>query len=247
MDKQAIIEHFDKLAHNNRALIKGEIRGILLYFRGLGYGLIEAQDTCGYEVCAENGVLFLFPQYNPWCWMNKKTVKYIDAIIDAAIEMNNLASDIPIGIYGGSMGGYNTFHYTAKSKHNIVAACANCPCVNMEYECFNDNNNILRTYYDSAMEYTDDFRTYVRENSPLNMVEKLPKIPYRIAIGHKDTTLYPTLHSIPMIERMTAAGHDVLRVDYPEMAHCNYSNEERIKEHKWVVEKIVEGTNMRTF
>ena len=71
------------------------------------------------------------------------------------------------------------------------------------------------------------------------MVDKLPKIPYRISVGLRDELLYPTLHAIPMIEKMTAAGYDVLRVDYPEMAHCNYSTEERIKEHLWVIDKIL--------
>ena len=63
MDKKALAENFDKLAHNNRHLLHGEIRGILLYFRGCGYTLNAAMDTCGYEMCAENGILFLFPQY----------------------------------------------------------------------------------------------------------------------------------------------------------------------------------------
>lgn len=241
MDKKFLAEHFDKLAHNNHTLIEGEIRGILLYFRGCGYTLNPAMDTCGYKMCAENGILFLFPQYNPWCWMNQKTVRYIDAILGTAIEMHGLDKNIPIGIYGGSMGGYNTFHYAVKSKHRIVAACVNCPCVNMEYECYNGSINLLRTYFDSAMEDTDDFHAYVQENSPLNMVEQLPRIPYRIAVGHKDEILYPALHALPMIEKMMAAGHDVTRVDYPEMGHCNYTNEDRVKEQKWVVDKILEN------
>lgn len=238
MDKKALAENFDKLAHNNRHLLHGEIRGILLYFRGCGYTLNAAMDTCGYEMCAENGILFLFPQYNPWCWMNGKTVRYIDMLLDTAKELYGLQADIPVGIYGGSMGGYSTFHYAQKSKHRIVAACANCPCVNMEYECF-ITGLTLRSYYESAMEDTDDFRTYVRENSPLNMVDSLPRIPYRIAVGHKDELLFPAQHALPMIERMRAAGHDVTRADYPEMGHCNYTNADRIKEQYWVVERIL--------
>ena len=241
MDKHALIEHFDKVAHNNRSLIKGEIKGILLTFRGLGYSLNPSVDTCSYETCAENGILLIFPQYNPWCWMNKKTVKYVDAIVDAAIEMNRLEKDIPVGIYGGSMGGYCAFHYATKSKHRIVAVCANCPCVNMEYESYCGIPNVMRTYFESSLEDTDDFKQYVYENSPINMVKKLPKIPYRISVGLKDELLFPTLHAIPMIEKMKAAGHDVLRVDYPEMAHCNYSTEERLKEHRWLIDKLLEN------
>lgn len=240
MDKKALAEHFDKLAHNNRHLLQGEIRGILLYFRGCGYTLSPARDTAGHAMCAENGILFLFPQYNPWCWMNEKTVRYIDAILDTAIEMHNLDKNIPVGIYGGSMGGYNTFHYAKKSKHHIVAACVNCPCVNMEYECYTTGLT-LRSYFESALEDTDDFRTYVRENSPLSMVEDLPKIPYRVSVGLKDELLFPVQHAIPMVEKMLAAGHDVTRADFPEMGHCNYTTEELVKEQLWVVERILQN------
>lgn len=239
MDKRAIIDNFDKIAHNNRSLIKGEIKGILLTFRGLGYSLNPSVDTCSYETCAENGILLIFPQYNPWCWMNKKTVKYVDAIVDAAIEMNLLDKNIPVGIFGGSMGGYGAFHYAAKAKHNIAAVCANCPCTNVEYQCYNGTVNIMRSYFESALEDTENFAEYIRENSPLNMVDSLPKIPYRISVGLKDELLSPALHAFPMVEKMKAAGHNVLRVDYPEMGHCNYSNEDRIKEHMWVIDKIL--------
>lgn len=241
MDKKALAENFDKLALNNRSMINGEIRGILLYFRGHGYRQNLPVDTAGFEMCAENGILFLFTQYNPTCWMNKKTVRYIDAIIDAAIEQNDLSPDIPVGIYGGSMGGHNAFQYAMKSKHRIVAVCANCPCVNMEYEVFENNLSVISTYFESAIEDTDDFRTYIHENSPINMVDKLPKIPYRIVVGHKDTTLYPAMHSLPMIERMTAACLSVERVDLPSMGHCNFSTAHLVAQEKWVVEKILES------
>ena len=240
MDKSAIIEHFDKIAHNNRHLISGEIKGILLTFRGYGYTLNPSVDTCSYEECAKRGILLIFPQYNPWCWMNNKTVAYIDAIVDAAIEMNNLKSNIPVGIYGGSMGGYCAFHYAIKAKHTISAVAANCPCTNLEYVCANNILGVIRAHFEAVLEDTDSYADYLHENSPLNMVEKLPNVPYRISVGLKDDLLSPALHAIPMVEKMQAAGLDVVRVDYPEMAHCNYSNEDRIKEHMWVIDKILD-------
>ncbi|MBQ9133458.1 MAG: hypothetical protein IJX64_02880, partial [Clostridia bacterium] len=90
------------------------------------------------------------------------------------------------------------------------------------------------------LEDTDDFAAYVRENSPVNMVEKLPKIPYRFAVGLKDMTLVVSQHSDLMIERMQAAGHDVTRVDYPNVAHCDLPHADRIAEHKWLCEKMLE-------
>lgn len=231
------------MCNTNIDLIRGEIKGIALYFTGLGHRHALGNDMAAAPVCAENGILYILPYYNSWCWMNKKAVKYIDAIIDTAIELYGISPDVPVGLYGGSMGGYNIFHYSIKSKYKIVAADLLCPCCNMEYELYCNENTLFRTYFDSALEDTDDFETYVRENSPVNMVDKLPKIPYRFAVGLKDTALVVSQHSDLMIERMRAAGYDVTRVDYPEVAHCNLPHADRIEEHRWLCARMLEAAN----
>ncbi len=241
MDKQYLKTHLNRACLSNIDLIDGEIKGIALYFTGLGHASVPTTDMVAAPFCAEKGILYILPFYNPWCWMNKRTVNYVDAIVDCAKELYNLDANIPVGIYGGSMGGYNTFHYALKSKHRIVAADLLCPCCNTEYEMSVNPGLLFRSYFDSAMEDTDDFGTYIKENSPVSMVEKLPKIPYRFAVGLRDTVLAPGAHSLLMIERMTEAGHSVERMDYPEMAHCNISSKQRIEEHRWLCEKIIEA------
>ena len=152
MDKQFIKSHFNKICASNVELIRGEIRGIVLYFTGLGHKHALGNDMAAAPVCAENGILYILPYYNSWCWMNKKTVKYIDTIVDTAIELYNINPNVPVGLYGGSMGGYNIFHYSIKSKYKIVAADMLCPCCNMEYELYCNENTLFRTYFESALE-----------------------------------------------------------------------------------------------
>lgn len=243
MDKKFLKEHFNKLCLSNYELIRGEVKGIALYFTGLGHASQPGNDMIAAPVCAENGILYILPFYNLWCWMNKKTVNYVDTIIDTAIELYGLKKDLPIGIYGGSMGGHNAFQYAIKSKYRIVAEDLLCPCCNIEYELAFSTNTIFRSYFESLLDDTDDFAAYARENSPVNIVDKLPKIPYRFAVGLKDNVLYPAMHSDLMIERMIAAGHDVSRCDYPDVAHCNLPHADRITEHKWLCEKILEAAN----
>lgn len=238
MDKNYLKEHFHKLCLSNADLIKGEIKGIALYFTGLGHTSQPGNDMVAAPVCTENGILYILPFYNPWSWMNKKTVDYVDAIVDAAMELYGIPQNAPVGIYGGSMGGHNTFHYAVKSKHNIVAAALLCPCCNVEYEMAYSTNTIFRSYFEAALEDTDDFTSYIHDNSPVNMVEKLPKIPYLFAVGLKDLVLVPSQHSDLMIEKMAAAGHTVERQDYPEVAHCNLPHRDRIAVHKWLCEKM---------
>ncbi len=241
MDKQFLKSYFHKLCLSNIDLINGEIKGITLYFTGLGHASQPMNDMVAAPICAESGILYILPFYNPWCWMNEKTVKYIDAIIDTAKELYNIKNDVPVGIYGGSMGGHNTFIYLTKSKHKIVAAATLCPCCNMEYEMSYSTNTIFRSYFESAIEDTDNFKAYMHENSPVNMADKLPKIPYLFAVGLKDTVLVPSMHSDLMIARMLENGHDVERIDYPEVAHCNLPHRDRIAIHKWLSEKILKN------
>ena len=160
------------------------------------------------------------------------------------IETYHLKKDIPIGIFGSSMGGYSALTYPLHSKYKFSCIDLNCPCCNMEYELFeHKQTSLTRSYFESAMADCEDFSAYIRKNSPLNRIADLPKIPYRFAVGLKDTTLVVSQHSDLMIERMLAAGHDVTRMDYPEVAHCNLPHADRIAEHKWLCEKMLEAAN----
>ena len=238
MDKKFMAEYFDRLCLNNYNTVKKPIKGIVIYLSGLNHVVAPSADMEMAPLCAENSILYIYPFLNPQCWMNSRAVMQADALLDCAIEKFGLDKNIPIGIYGGSMGGYSTFHFVTKSKHNIVAADLNCPCCNMEFEVFCSQNSICRTYFESSLDDTDDFYTYVKENSPVNMVEKLPKIPYRFSVGLKDTILIPSQHSMLMIERMLEAGHDVLRIDYPTVAHCNLTYKDKAAGFEWLFEKV---------
>lgn len=238
MDKKFMAEHFDKLCLTNYEFIKSEIKGIAIYLSGLGHVINLPADGEVGPFCAENSILYIYPFLNPQCWMNRRAVMQTDAIIDCAIERYNLSKDVPVGIYGGSMGGYSTFHYAIKSKHNIVAADLNCPCCNIEFEIFNNQNSVLRSYYESAIDDTDDFKAYAFENSPINMVDKLPKIPYRMVVGLKDNVLIPSQHGLLMAEKMSNAGLDVERIDMPAVAHCNLTYTDKINEFRWLCDKI---------
>lgn len=239
MDKKFLKENFDKHCLHNFKLLKTPIKGIVIYLSGCGHVVTPSRDLEVGPFCAENSILYLYPLCNPHCWMNNRALKQVEATIECAMELFGIQSDIPIGLHGGSMGGYSAFHYALKSKYNIVAVDLNCPCCNMEYEIYCNQLAIIRTYYESAIDDTDDFNSYVRENSPVNMVEKLPKIPYRFAVGLNDTVLIPSQHSSLMIEKMLGEGHDVIRVDYPSVAHCNLTFENKIEGFSWLCEKVL--------
>lgn len=170
MDKKFLAAHYDRFCCTNVELIHGEIRGIILYFNGLGHIVNPGPDMIDAPAAAARNLLYITPYYNPWSWMNRETVAFVDLLVEIAMEQWKIPTDAPIGLYGGSMGGYSVFHYAAKSRHNVVAGDLNCPACNLEYEVYCNRNSILHTYYESSMAYCDDFDAYVRENSPINMM-----------------------------------------------------------------------------
>ena len=151
-----------------------------------------------------------------------------------------LKSDARLGLYGGSMGGYSVFHYAMQSRHNIVAGDLNCPCCNLEYEVLCNKNSILHTLFEATMGYCDDFTAFLHDNSPVNMVGRLKRIPYRFAVGMQDGVLAPSQHSMKLIPLLRAAGYTVDVAEYPHAGHCNIGAEARAAEHAWLMDKMFE-------
>lgn len=239
MDKKFLEEHYDRFCFTNIGLIHGEICGIILYFNGLGHVVVAGPDMIDAPAAAERNILYITPCYNVWSWMNSKTVAFVDALVEIAMKKWNIRPDVPIGLYGGSMGGYSVFHYAMRSGYNVVAGDLNCPCCNLEYEVYCTQNSVLHTYFDSAIGDTEDFAAYVHDNSPINMIDKLKRIPYRFAVGLKDTALAPSQHSFKMIPLLRQAGFSVDVAEYPQAGHCNIGAEARAVEHRWLMEQML--------
>ena len=239
MDNKFIAAHLDCFCYTNIDLIRGDVRGMILCFTGLGHIATPAFDMTNAPAAAERNLLYMTPRYNPWSWMNPETVSFVDSLVEAAMEKWNVPKDVPIGLYGRSMGGYSVFHYAVESKHNIVAGDLNCPACNLEYEIYCNRTPILTSFFQSAMAYCDDFDTYVREHSPLNMIGKLKKIPYRFAVGMQDMLLAPAQHSLKMIPLMRSEGYEVEKVEYPAAGHCTIGADGLRDEHEWLMSKML--------
>ena len=240
MDKRFLTEHYDKFCFTNAEILHGEIRGIILYFNGLGHIVNPGLDMIDAPAAAERNILYITPCYNPWSWMNCETVGFVDMLVEIAMEKWDIPKDAPVGVYGRSMGGYSAFHYAMQSRHNVVACALNCPACNMEYEVYVGGiHTAIRAYYTSAMGHCSDFAAYVRENSPLNLVGRLKRIPYRFAVGMQDSLLAPSQHSMKLAPLLRDAGYTVEVVEYPRAGHCNIGADGLRAEHEWLFAQII--------
>jgi len=104
MEKIITYENLRSFAYSNDKLVKGEIKGIVLNFYGLG-GMNMHNSDPGYAIdLAENGIVYVVPYYNPWSWMNRSAVEYTDEIVSVLCKKYELGSDVRIVSSGGSMG-----------------------------------------------------------------------------------------------------------------------------------------------
>ena len=128
MEKIITYDTLRSFAYSNDKLIKGEIKGIVLDFYGLGGMHMHHSDPGDAVEYTENGILFVVPYYNPWCWMNKDAVDYTDEIIDVLAEKYSLSDNIKIASTGGSMGGLSALVYCAYAKRT-PCACVTFPSI----------------------------------------------------------------------------------------------------------------------
>ena len=240
MDKAFLKAHFERFCYTNGELLHGDIHGVALCFTGLGHIANPSEDMAEAPAAAERNILYITPCYNPWSWMNRETVGFVDMLVEIAMEKWDIPKDAPVGVYGRSMGGYSVFHYAMQSRHNVVAGALNCPACNMEYEVYVGGiEAITRAYYTSAMGHCDDFAAYVRDNSPLNLVGRLKRIPYRFAVGMQDPLLAPSQHSLKLAPLLRDAGYAVEVVEYPRAGHCNIGADGLRAEHEWLFAKML--------
>ena len=96
MEKIINYENLRNFAYSNDKLVKGDIKGIVLEFCGLGNMTMHNVDPGDAIEYAEKGIIYVVPYYNPWCWMNQQTVAYVDEIIAVICEKYHLDETVKI-------------------------------------------------------------------------------------------------------------------------------------------------------
>lgn len=219
MEKIINSNNVQMFAHTNEELIKGKINGIMLSFHGLNNTTMINEHAEPEMFCADNGILYVFPYYDPWGWMNVADVKYVDDIIDAIIEKFGLPNEIKIASTGGSMGGLSALVYTKYAKRTPVCCAANSPVCDLVTH-YTERPDLPRTIYHAFSTYEGTLDEAMRSASPLHLVDELPNIPYYIVHGTADAAVNKGLHSDIFVAEMKKAGKDIVYDEVDGMRHC---------------------------
>lgn len=224
MEKIMNKENLRYFAYTNAESIKGDIKGIAIFFTGLGGCSMYNEGNEWGDSFAKHNVLFIIPYHNPWAWMNKQTVDFTDEIIDVIFEMYGLPSDTPIVSSGGSMGGLSALVYTAYAKRTPAYCVASCPVCDLPYH-YTERIDLPRTLYTAFAGYEGTLDEALRSASPIHLVDRMPKeTVYHIFHCEKDKAVNIDKHSIPFVEKMKAE-HNLTFYSIPERGHCELGDD----------------------
>ena len=213
-------ENIRYFAYTNAELIKGEVKGIVLTFHGLGFDSMYDHHSENDKKDAENGILVIVPYYNPWCWMNKQTVDYVDDIVDIMKEHFGLDDSIKVTASGGSMGGQCALVYTCYSKHKPFRCVTNCPVCDMVFH-YTERVDLPRTIYSAYGCYEGTLQEALESQSPYHLAEKMPDIEYVQYHCTEDDAVNKELHSDKFVAKMQALGRNVRYIAVPDRGHCS--------------------------
>ena len=223
MEKIITIENLRSFAYCNNEICQKPIKGIVVYFYGLGGQFLFEEDTDEGRMYAEKGILYLIPYQNPWAWMNRQTVALTDELLDVLFAHYGLPADLPIVSTGKSMGGLSALVYTAYAKRTPAACVTNCPVCDLPYH-FTERPDLPRTLYSAFHTYEGTLDKALQSASPLHLVENLPDISYSIFHCEADQAVNKAIHSDRFVEQLQKK-HRVAYYPVPGRGHCDLTEE----------------------
>ena len=237
MNKLITYETLRRFTYSNDDICKGEIKGIVLEFIGLGNTVIYNDHTPEGVYFAEKGIIFVHPYCNPWSWMNDQAVAYVDEIIDVLFEKYDLGDDTPIISTGGSMGGQSALTYTAKAKRTPKACVTNCPVCDLVFH-FSERPDLPRTLYSAFFDVSGTAEEAIATASPLHLANVMPKVKYVIFHCGRDNAVNIDSHSRKFVDKMKTIGHDVDFIVVPGCGHCALPPDVRAQFYDKVISAI---------
>ena len=222
---------YDKLrlfAYSNDHLIKGDVRGIAVNFFGLGGAAMFSEDGERGTRLAEKGIIYVVPYYNPWSWMNRQTVDYVDEIVDVLFDRYSLPDECPVISIGDSMGGLASLVYAAYAKRTPAAVVSNCPVCDLPYH-FTEREDLPRTLYSAFGSYDCSLEEALESASPIHLVSRLStETKYYVFHCGADELVNKERHSDRFVEKMKE-HHDIVYFEVPGRGHCDLTDEMREK------------------
>ena len=171
MEKIINFGNLRSFCYTNAHLV-GEAVGIAISFFGLGGAAMYSEDPVEAKALAGKGIAYIIPYYDPWCWMNRQAVDYVDEIVDVIVRHYGM-NDPKIVSSGGSMGGLSSIVYAAYARITPVMVVSNCPVCDLPYH-YTERPDLPRTLMSAFSGYDMPLEDAIRTASPLHLAGRLP-------------------------------------------------------------------------
>jgi hypothetical protein len=93
--------------------VRGEIKGIVMVFHGLGHAAMKDGPGEIELEWGDAGGLVVFPYTGPWHWSTAPVREYLDDLIGSIREHYCGGRAVPIILTGGSLGGHTSIDLRA--------------------------------------------------------------------------------------------------------------------------------------
>ena len=225
MNKIINWDNIRDFAYVNSDVCTQPVRGIVLWFLGLGVTDREDGESQNGILCGKRGILTVLPYYNPWSWMNDQAAAYVNEILDVIYDHYSLPDDLPLISTGVSMGGLASIAYMVKAKRTPTACIANCPVCDLPTH-YSEQADIPCSLYSAFGQYDIPFDEAIRTVSPLHLVNRLPDVPYTVFHGDADSCVFKN-HSDRFVAAIRQAGRDITYIEIPGGEHDYLSGKEK--------------------
>lgn len=212
-------ENIFDYAFINIDTLKRPIKAVCVDFHGYTDATIYSESPARAKVLGEKGIVWVFPYYSVWAWMSRPSQEFNEQVLDAVYRKLQISDNTPLIITGGSMGGLTALCYLVYGKRKAVACAVNCPVTDMT-KFFDLVPNTRRAILSAHILDERPLIEIMDVYSPVNLIDKLPEIPYLLIYGEKDELITKNFIS-QMLEKMSAAGHNVTHLLQKEMTHCD--------------------------
>ena len=236
MEKLITYENLRSFTYSNDHLIKGKVKGIVIEFCGFNTVNYFCDDIQEGREYADKNIVYLRPYYNPWCFMNRVAVKYVDEIVSVIVDKYNLGKNAKIVSTGFSMGALGALVYSVYATITPCACIANSPVCDLVYH-YQTRPQVARALYGSFYEYDGTLIEALKTSSPIHLIDKMPNIPYTIFHCECDATLDIEKHSTRLVNAMK----DKFSVNYikvPYRVHCDLSASAKLEYEKAVLKNF---------
>lgn len=240
MEKLITYGNLRNFAYSNDAIAQRPIKGIVLDFFGLGGQAMFGEDFDKAKRFAQMGILYVVPYFNPWCWMNREAVGFVDEILSVLRAHCQLREDVPVVSSGGSMGGLCALVYTRYAKHTPVACVANCPVCDLPYH-YTERPDLPRTLYSAFYNYEGTLDEAMRTCSPLHLAASMPEVSYVIFHCDRDEAVNKVRHSDRFVAAMNEAGRKVTYHVVPDRGHTELTEEMQAKYDGYLADFILKA------